>query len=252
MISSMKSFNKIVLQSLPALMLILAINITYAQEERKIIRQGNKNFKEKNFDHALLNYKKATEINPDLLELNNNIGIANYRSDNFNDAASSFDVYLKNITDNKQKAEAFYNLGNSYLQAKEYDKSIQSYKNALRLDPTHDKSRYNMAVATKIQQQQQNQNNQNQNQQQNQQNQQNNQNKDNKKQDKNKDNNQNENDNKDRNNKQQSSPQQQDNKMSREEMERFLESLQQKERDLQEKLNKEKFKIQKRNIEKDW
>jgi tetratricopeptide (TPR) repeat protein len=250
----MKSFNKIVSHSLPAILFLMAINITTAQEERKIIRQGNKNFKEKNFEEALLNYKKASEINPDLMELNNNIGIANYRSDNFNDAASSFDVYLKNITDNKHKAEAFYNLGNSYLQAKDYNKSIQAYKNALRLDPTHDKSRYNMAVATKIQQQQQNQNNQNQNQQQNQQNQQNNQNKDNKDQDKdkNKDNNQNENDNKDRDKKQQSAPQQQENTMSREEMERFLESLQQKEKDLQEKLNKEKFKIQKRNIEKDW
>ncbi len=46
-------------------------------------------------------------------------------------------------------------MGNSYLQSAEYDKSIEAYKNAIKLNPNHDMSRYNMAVATKIQEQQQ-------------------------------------------------------------------------------------------------
>jgi len=238
------------------IILMLGISVSaLAQEERHIIREGNEYYKNKEYDKAELNYKKAMEINPEATKLINNTANAQYRNGLFTDAASSYENYLKLAGSKKEKADAFYNIGNSYLQAAEYDKSIQAYQNALKMDPTHDQSRYNMAVATKIKEQQQGGGGQGQQ----------NQDKDKQNKDQNKDKNKDqnkdkgENGNSDKNedqdkkeDKNANQPQPKENEMTREEMERFLESLQQQEKNLQEKLNKEKFKTQQRVVEKEW
>jgi tetratricopeptide (TPR) repeat protein len=234
---------------------ILVATFGYSQVERKVIREGNKFYNDKKYDEAELNYKRALKINPDTKELYNNIGASQYRNGKFFDATTNYQKQLNFAGTRKEKADAFYNIGNSYLAAADYEKSIQAYKNALKLDPTHDMSRYNMAVATKIQesggsgsgggqqkQQQEKQDQQNKDQK----------NKDNK--DEQKDENQ-QNKNKDGENKdkkQDKKPQPKDNEMSREEMEQFLESLQQKEKDVQDKVKKEKFQAQQRVVEKEW
>jgi len=232
---------------------IFVATLVYSQEERKIIREGNKFYNDKKNDEAELNYNRALKINPDTKELYNNIGASQYRNGKFSDATTNYENFLKFAGTRKEKADAFYNIGNSYLQAADYDKSIQAYKNALKLDPTHDMSRYNMAVATKIkesggsgqnqQQQQQDKQDQQDKDQQNQDNQ------DDKK-DKGDQNQNKDEENKDK--KEDKKPEPKDNEMSREEMEQFLESLQQKEKDVQEKVKKEKFQTQQRVIEKEW
>ncbi len=250
----LKNIINIKTLSLLGLLTFCIVNLQ-AQEERKIIREGNKLYKNKDYENAELNYKKALEINPELEKLHGNVSASQYRSGKFNDAVSSYQNVLKLLGNDKDKADAFYNIGNSYLQAGEYDKSIQAYKNAIRLNPEHDQSRYNMAVATKIRQQQNSGGDgQNQDQNQDKQNDQNKDNKDNKdnqdKQDKQDDSKQDEK--QDQNKDKEKQNQQQDNQMSREEMERYLEALQQQEKDVQDKVNKEKFKTQKRVIEKNW
>lgn len=237
-------------------LLLFAFSVAvFAQEERHIIREGNKNYKAGEYDKAESNYKKAMELNPETTKLLNNIGAAQYRNGNFTDAAVSYDNFLKLAGTKKEKADAFYNIGNSYLQAAEYDKSIQAYQNALKMDPTHDLSRYNMAVATKIQEQQQGGGGQNQQQQDKDQQDKNDQNKDkskNDQKDKGDNGDQQKNDKDKADQKKEDQPQPKENEMTREEMERFLESLQQKEKDVQEKVNKEKFQAQQRVVEKEW
>jgi tetratricopeptide (TPR) repeat protein len=44
----------------------------WAQEERKVIREGNKAYNEGNYDEAELKYQKAMETNPQLFELYSN------------------------------------------------------------------------------------------------------------------------------------------------------------------------------------
>lgn len=237
---------------LSILLLSLTI-IAYSQEERKVIREGNKYYNTQDYEKSALNFKKAYKTNPESYNLLNNIGASQYRNGTFKESAMNYENFLKMTGSKKEKAEAFYNIGNSYLQAADYKKSIEAYRNALRMDPEHDMSRYNMAVATKIKEQQQQQQDQdqeegdgdgddNQDQQ------------DKKDGDENKDDGQQDQDqqNEDQKEDEQKQPQPKDNEMSREEMERFLESLQQQEKDVQDKVNIEKFKSQQRVVEKDW
>lgn len=224
-----------------------------AQEERKIIRDANKSYNDKKYDDSELKNKKALEMNPEFNELYGNTAASQYRNGKFNDAATNYETLLKFAGNNKQKSDAFYNIGNSYLQSAEYDKSIQAYRNSLKLNPKHDMSRYNMAVATKIQEQQQgggeNQQQQDKNQQ----------DKNDQNKDKNKNNQEDKGDKGDdqkndesKDEQKKNQPQPKDNQMTREEMERFLESLQQQEKNVQDKVKKEKFKTQQRVVEKEW
>lgn len=237
-----------------SLIIILVFLSSFAQQERKLIREGNKNYKEKNYPKSLNNFlyadsilgnakDKISEENEGLrLKLNNNIGASKYRNNNFEPAVENYQQLIEKSNSNKEKADAYYNIGNSYLQAKEYQKSISAYKNALRNDPNHNNSRYNMAVATKAQQKQQQQQKQEKDNQQKQEK--------NQEQQENKE--QNENQKQEKNQDKQEQQGKQEKEMDKQEMERFLEALQEKDKEIQEKAKKEQEKTNKRKTEKEW
>lgn len=223
-----------------SVLIILTCLELSAQEERRLIRQGNRFFKEGKFSEAETNYKKAGEIAPDIYQLESNLGAARYRQGMFESALGNYTNLLDLSKSNEEKADVLYNIGNTLLQAAEYDKSMEAYRNALRLNPEHDKSRYNMAVAQKMkEQQQQNQQNQDQDQD------------DDQEQDE--DQEQQPQDNEDEQEQEQEQEQQQDqSEMSPEEMERFLEALEDRDREIQEELQKERHKTERRQVEKNW
>ena len=61
-------------------------------------------------------------------------------------------AYAKALENNKSKAQKnkiFHNMGNVFMKEKNYTSAVETYKNALRNDPTDDESRYNLALAKK-------------------------------------------------------------------------------------------------------
>ncbi len=228
---------------LAKILLSIVIVLTFcelsAQEERRLIRQGNRFFKEGKFSEAETKYNKAKELAPDKYQLESNMGAARYRQGMFESALRNYSNLLDLSKTNEEKADVLYNIGNTLLQAAEYDKSMEAYRNALRLNPDHDRSRYNMAVAQKMKEQQQ----------QNQQNQCQDQDDD---QDKDEDQDQQPQDDDEQEQDQDLEQQQDQSEMSQEEMERFLEALEQRDREIQEELQKERHKTEQRQVEKNW
>ena len=55
-------------------------------------------------------------------------------------------------------ANIFHNLGDISMQNKEYDKSVEAFKQSLRLNPADDETRYNLALAQKLLENQQSEN----------------------------------------------------------------------------------------------
>lgn len=228
-----RSFKIIV--TIALILLSFSVN---AQEERRLIREGIRLYNEGDFAEAEKRFIKARELAPDLFELESNIGASKYRQGMFESALRHFNNVLDLSETNEQKADAFYNMGNSLLQAGEYDKSVEAYRNALRLNPDHDRSRYNMAVATKIQEQQEQQ----------QQDQD-----DDQDQDQDQDDEQEQDQDQDEGDDEQEQEQQQDQtEMTPEEMERFLEALEIRDRELQEELQKERHEAERREVERNW
>ena len=232
--------------------------LVFGQNERKFIRNGNKLFMEAvkdttkldtvKFSNAETEYRKALNKRPTDLKWNYNLADALYKQKRFDEAAGKFNELGEKMQTPVEKARAYHNLGNSELMKQKIDESIESYKKALRENPSDLDTKYNLAYAQMLKKQQQ--------QQQNQQNKNQDQNKDQNKQDQNKDQ---QNKNKDQNKqdqqqqKQDQQKQQQQYKISKENAEQLLQALQNDEKNIQDKVKKEKAaKAKNTRVEKEW
>ena len=132
-----------------------------AQSERKMTRNGNTNYETGNFIDAEINYKKALEKNSDLLEAQFNLGDALVKQERFDEALEAFEKVSASTENQNLKANALHNKGNVLLSQQDLEGAIESYKDALRINPKDQETRYNYAYVKKLldeqQQQQQNQ-----------------------------------------------------------------------------------------------
>lgn len=211
------------------------------------IKKGNSLYNNQKFKDAEIEYRKAMELDPNSNIAKFNLGNAMYRQGQFDEAMKMYDMIDHNKFDKKTLGDSYHNLGNSYLQNKQYEKSIESYKRALINNPKDKDTKYNLEYARKMLQQQlqsQNQKN-NQNQQNNKDNKQNQQNQQQDKQKDNQDKNDKNSENQQQNiNEQQDKPQnqqgqqQKEQKISKKDAERILQALMNKEKDLQKQMQK--------------
>ncbi len=236
--------------------LLLMVTMTaFAQKEKKEIRTGNDRYEKGNYSDAETEYRKALEKNQSSYPGTYNLGGALYRQKKFDEAVQQYQQSIERTTDPKEKASSYHNLGNSMVKAQKYAESIDAYKKALKLNPSDNDTRYNLAYAQAMlrkqqEQQQQDQQNQNQNQDQKNKDQKNQQNKDQQKKDQ-----QNQDQkSQDQKNKEQQKDQQkkeaQQPKISKEDAERLLKALKNDEQNLQQKLSRKEG--EKIRIEKDW
>lgn len=228
------------------------LQASYAQQfvrpENRTTREGNQLFKNGSFEESTQKYLESININKDNPYANFNMGAALYKMGKQDSALSYFNNAIQQ-TDNKiLQSQAHHNAGNVHLGKKEYEKAIQSYKNALKAAPNNQDARYNLKYAQRFLQQQQEQQQQQQNQ-----------DKDQKKEDQEKDNqnkdekdkqdnNKNE---KDKEKEKQPAADQDQNNLSKEQAERMLNAIENKEKELQKKLNEQQGAPRKNN-DKNW
>ena len=129
--------------------------------DRQYIRQGNKLFRSGDYPNAEVSYRKAIEKNPKNPQAVFNLGNALMAQKKDSAAVAQFENASKLETNPLRKAKAFHNMGVVCQSHKMYGEAIEAYKNALRLNPADDETRYNL-VLCKHQQQKQQQNQQNQ------------------------------------------------------------------------------------------
>jgi tetratricopeptide (TPR) repeat protein len=222
-----------------------------------MIKDGNKQFKEKKFNDAEVNYRRSINTGKNLKEGNYNLGNAYYKQGKYEQAAQQFQSVsgMKSLSAEEQ-AKTFHNLGNSFLKENKYEESIQAYKNALKLNPNDNDTRYNLAYAqAKLQQQQQqNKDNKDKKDDKNKDQKNKDQQKQDQKQDQDKQDQQKQEQNKDQEqkDKEQKDKQQQAkrNKISKEDAEKILQALNNDEKKTQKKMNlKQPTKV---SVEKEW
>ena len=282
------------------IVLIATFSLIYGQTQEKHALQGNQAYKEgmeliqeaqelgqdstrvqqaqakmaaaqKSFTEAEVRYKKAIKTKDEkYLEAEFNLGDALFKQGRYEDARQKFESIIEDPkTPPTIKGYAHFNIGNAHLQEfaqdpqenkDKIDESIESYKQALRMNPKDANARFNLEFARNLKQKQQQQ------QQQQQQDQdQNKEEKEDQKQDQNKDKEQEQN--KDKDKEQKGENQEKDNKqekeeekgqeekkdeISKEEAERLLKALENKEEELQEDRKDQKVKGGRVIIEKDW
>jgi len=239
------------------LIIILVILLSglqlFAQQEKSLVKKGNELYQQKKYKEAEATYRKVVDKKAQDVTSNFNLGDALYKQNQFDKAGEQFNK----LGESKNKAVAagaYHNLGNSLLENKKLDESIEAYKKSLLNNPKDEETRYNLAYAQEKlkKQQQQNKNNKNKD-------------KDKNNKDKNKDNKDKDKDKKDQDKKDQDKknqdqqkkdqPQQQKpepNKLSKEDAQRMLDALNNDEKQTQDKLKNKKLKGAKMQVSKDW
>ena len=214
--------------------ILLLISMTaFAQTDRQFIRQGNKQFHRGDYPGAEVSYRKAVEKNPKNPQAAFNLGNALMAQKKDSAAVVQFENASRLETNPLRKAQSYHNMGVVCQTHKMYGEAIEAYKNALRLNPNDDETRYNL-VLCKHQKQKQDQNRQNQ------------QKNDDQKKDDKKDQ-QKQEENKDKKQQEQPKPQ-----MSKENAEQLLNAAIQNEKMTQDKMKKQQQQPQRRAVQKNW
>lgn len=170
--------------------LLLAASPLYAQQikpskekvkqsQRTQNRNGNAHYKKGAYADAEACYRKALSNDSSYYRSLYNLGNSLYKQKNYGEAAKQFEAVASNAkVSNSERCKAYHNLGNSQLQqglqqrqngAEDggrgaFQKAVNAYQEALKLDPKNQDTKYNLSYAKKMlyqaQQQQQNQQNQ--------------------------------------------------------------------------------------------
>jgi len=125
----------------------ITVQFAYAQKDNRDLEQGNKLYKEQQFDKAAEAYGKVLVKAPKNSVANYNLGNTLYRKNNAAEAEKLFDATIDNSDDKKIVSDAWYNKGVSLTQQKKLEESIEAYKQALRLNPTDTLARENLVRA---------------------------------------------------------------------------------------------------------
>lgn len=233
------------------LICLLALN-SFAQKERKFIREGNGYYNDGlkdttkldtiSFGKAEVAYRRALEIKPEDFHWQFNLANSIYKQNKAEQAASEFEKLLDKTKDSLEKTLVYHNMGNSLLAQKKFDPSINAYKKALRINPSDPETKYNLAYAMKMKKKDEEQK------------------KKDKDKDKDKDKNKdkdkdqdkdNKDQNKDQDNKDQQKPQ--ENKISKQSAEQILKALENDEKQTQDKVKKAQAqRAEKRKVDKNW
>jgi tetratricopeptide (TPR) repeat protein len=240
-----------------------AVAPSIAQQERRLVREGNDLFGAGKFEEAEVQYRKALEREEASRVAAFNLADALYKQKKHDDALQQFTNLAANEKDKQRLGEIFHNIGNTLLEQNKLDECIEAYKQSLRARPASPETKYNLEYARQKKQEQENQDKQqdqdkDQNKDQDKQQDQNkDQNKDqDKQQDQNKDQKQDQDKQQDQKQDQKQDQEQQPGaKISPEDAKRLLNALEAAEKETRERVQEEKAKVlqaKRAKIEKNW
>lgn len=170
--------------------MLFVLGLSAQRNVRKETHKGDKNYREQRYGAAEEKYKAAIDLvadpkNKDVKEEEKsreafyNLGNTYYRQGRWDEAIKEYSNYQAMEPDPTKQSGAWSNIGNSYLnkairkappkdpsqqqageeqpqqserlpRLEDLNKSKDAYKNALRLNPADDESRYNLAVVQKM------------------------------------------------------------------------------------------------------
>lgn len=120
-------------------------SLSFSQSWRESLETARNLYAIKNYPEAYKTYQQVAKQLPSNINLDAEIGQAAYKAGDFANASSYFAKQKKTVRN--KKARLNHNLGNAYMQQKNYDKAIEAYKASLRNNPNDEQTRYNLALA---------------------------------------------------------------------------------------------------------
>ena len=236
--------------------LLCATSFAFGQSWKKSMNEGDTAYKLGKYEKADSLYRLGESNGATEGISQFNLGDAMYRNGDLDGALGAYKNAINATDDPIEQAEAYHNIGNSLLQKQDAAGAIEAYKQALRLNPSDEDTRHNLAFALR-QQEQQDQQEQEQDQQEQEQDQQEQEQNQQEQEQNQQEQEQNQQEQEKEQQQQEQEKGEQDGKpipmqLSKEDAERMLEALNQKEKEIQQNLKKKKDDGKRKKIEKDW
>ena len=137
---------------------------SFSQEKSTIkkadnfIYEGNTEFDNSNNIKAEKNYRRALSTGVKKNTANYNIANVLQEQDYLDEAIINYFDVIRASKSKTNKHKSYHNIGNAFMENKNYKAAVEAYKNALRNNPADDESRYNYALAKKMLDDEQNKN----------------------------------------------------------------------------------------------
>ena len=128
----------------------------FAQEDKKDVRRGNKDYRKSNFKEAEIDYRKALLKDSTSFAATYDLANALYSQKDYEGAANTLEK-LSNSAPESQYADRYYfNKGNVSLQKKDYKTAVDNFKQGLLRDPGDLRAKESYIYAKKMLENQEN------------------------------------------------------------------------------------------------
>lgn len=137
----------------------LITSLSFSQEQDKeallaaqkkannYVYEANNLINEDDFVSAEMEYRKALSEQASSVAGIYNLGSSYIKKGSYEEALYRLDQAAKASTSKVEKHKAFHNIGNVLMKNKKCKEAVESYKNALRNNPSDEETRYNLGLA---------------------------------------------------------------------------------------------------------
>jgi tetratricopeptide (TPR) repeat protein len=124
--------------------------VGFSQQKDPILPQANQEFEAKKYADAEANYRISDSKSTKYAVPSYNLGNSIYKQNQSGESKFAYLKAVQNAKTREEKHKSFHNLGNVFMNEKNYQSAVEAYKNALRNNPSDEKTRYNYALAKKM------------------------------------------------------------------------------------------------------
>ena len=128
------------------LFVLIGMNVS-AQEWRDSLKVARDSYKKQEYVKALKYYQSAQKKAPNDVDLSDEMGQSAYKAREFEKAEKIYEQNANSKKSKSAKAKSYHNMGNSRMKGKNYQGAVESYKEALRNNPSDEETRYNLSEA---------------------------------------------------------------------------------------------------------
>jgi tetratricopeptide (TPR) repeat protein len=129
------------------LLFLIALDIS------PLVSKANKLYEKEKYEEAYELYKDASILYPDKEKIKFNLADCAYMLKRYREAGDEF-ARLTVSKDKDLREKSFYNLGNIFMEAQQYDEAISAYKQALLLNSKDERAKRNLEIAKMMKKQQ--------------------------------------------------------------------------------------------------
>lgn len=106
----------------------------FAQEDKKDVRRGNKDYRKSNFKEAEIDYRKALLKDSTSFAATYDLANALYSQKDYEGAANTLEKLSKSAPESQYADRYYFNKGNVSLHKKDYKTAVDDFKQALLRD----------------------------------------------------------------------------------------------------------------------